>query len=423
MKAKNTALFMLIAMVLLAGCSVKKAESVAAPEEVVLSDSEPSTPSIPTPADEAEPSGGDEALPADWPPSEAAAVPDITIEDLLALSTPTMSRQPAGLTAIAGTGGRGFRNGGFQEARFTLPNSLFVNPNGTVIVFDTYNNSLRTITADGTQTLVGFVEYYDEYGFPKGYYLDAALNKALLNRPADGVMNSKNNLFIADSGNHVIRVIRGDSVYTYSGSSAGYADGNHNTAKFNTPMAIAIDGNDNIYVADTLNNSVRKIDTSGNVTTVAGMSGIAGAIDGAANEARFRDPAGIAVSADGNVIYVADTGNHLIRKIENGIVTTIAGDINAAATETPMGGFNNGAASSALFNLPRGLALADGVLYIADSANHMVRAITAAGKVVTIAGDGEPGLLNSPSGVSVGNKILYIADTNSNQIKSMKLED
>ncbi|MCL2718389.1 MAG: hypothetical protein FWE14_06380 [Lachnospiraceae bacterium] len=418
MYAKKIVLLIIVITVFFpAGCSAKQAEPFDEPAGAVSHSGQSvqveRAPAAPT----AQPHESNTGPQTDLPPP----TPDIAVEDLNTLSVPVVNQPSSGITVTAGTGGRGFANGSFQDARFTLPNSLLVNPNGTVMVFDTYNNAIRTITSGGTQTLAGSVEYYDEYGFPKGYYLDAALDKALLNRPADGVIDSQNNLFIADSQNHVIRVIRDGSMYTFSGSSGGYADGNHSTARFNTPMAIAIDRNDNLYVADTLNNCIRRIDPQGNVTTIAGVPGTAGALDGAANQAYFRDPAGIAVSADGNVIYVADTGNHLIRKIENGRVTTIAGNLSAATTEAPLGGFDNGPALSALFNLPRGLALADGVLYIADSANHMIRAITTAGNVVTIAGDGEPGLLNAPSGVSILNKILYIADTNNNQIKSVTI--
>jgi DNA-binding beta-propeller fold protein YncE len=180
-------------------------------------------------------------------------------------------------------------------------------------------------------------------------------------------------------------------------------------------------------VTDTLNHCIRKISPAGVVTTIAGVPKTSGYKDGAAASALFLEPSGIAVSADGSVIYVADTGNHLIRKIENGSVTTVAGFIGEKDEDGyPVGGFNNGAAARAMFNQPKGLALADGTLVIADSGNHMIRVLDSVGNVSTLCGSGEPGdegddvsgaVLNTPSGVVVRGGDLYIADTLNNKIK------
>ena len=355
--------------------------------------------------------------------------------ELASLSIRTLDFQKIAVNRIetlAGTGGPGLSDGGRLDARFTLPNGIIGGPGGTVIVFDTYNNAVRHVTSRGTQTLAGKVEFYDEYGFPQGFYLDEALDKALMNRPSGGVIDSAGNLFIADSANHAIRHVRDGRMYTFSGTVQGFADGARDAARFNTPIAIAIDRNDNIYVADTLNNCIRRIGRDGRVSTIAGVPGVEGYLDGETQAALFRAPSGIAVSSDGNVIFVADTGNHLIRKIENGQVTTFAGRIGELYDGEPMGGFQNGLALSSRFSLPRGIALANGTIYIADSGNHMIRAITPTGNVITVAGNGEAGdrdgavygaALNAPGGVCFMDGAIYIADTGNNKIKTISFDN
>jgi len=336
---------------------------------------------------------------------------------------------------LAGTGSRGFTNGAAATAAFTLPYSVTADRNGRIVIFDTFNNALRLFGGGTVSTITGQFVAEDENRFSRGFYRDGPLagaTGALFDRPADGVYNAAGDLFITDSENHVIRRISGGNVTTFAGTTQGHADGAGSAAKFDTPMAVAIDGSGNLYVADTLNNCIRKIDTRGNVTTVAGRAGHAGDNDGDAAAALFREPSGIAVSSDGNVIYVADTGNHKIRKVENGRVTTLAG----ATEETdedgdPMGGFRDGAGSQAVFNLPASLALADGVLFVADSGNNVIRAVNMQGHVFTAAGTGEPGdreggsltaEFNQPRGVHWHSGALIIADTTNNKLKTLTVD-
>ena len=332
-----------------------------------------------------------------------------------------------------GTGMRGSINEEITAARFTLPHRVLFDRNDVPIVVDTYNNMIRAVVGNQVTTYIGRKIQLDDNSYQKGYYLDTELKDALLNRPADAVYNAKNEIFIADSANDVIRFVREGIVYTFSGTTAGHADGSPKTAKFNRPMAIAIDGADYLYVADTLNNCIRKIDPLGNVTTIAGTPGKPGFADGAASGALFLEPAGIAVSGDGKTIYVSDTGNHRIRKIENGNVTTIAGASGAKdADGYPEGGFRNGAAGQAMFNQPAGITIVDGLIIVADSGNHMVRSIDRAGNVSTICGNGEAGdeevnlsgaFLNRPMGVCYHKGFLYIADTMNNRIKAIPFEN
>jgi DNA-binding beta-propeller fold protein YncE len=197
-------------------------------------------------------------------------------------------------------------------------------------------------------------------------------------------------------------------VYTVAGNgTAGYADGPSLASQFNDPRGVAVDAAGNIYVADTDNHSIRKIGANGQVTTLAG-TGTAGFTEGTGTGAGFNYPYGEAVDGAGNV-YVADAKNHMIRKITpTGQVTTLAGNGTAGNVDGP--------ASIAQFNEPRGVALdAAGNIYVADTENHSIRKITAAGEVTTLAGKGAQ--FNEPRGIAVdASGTLYVADSFNNRI-------
>ena len=340
-------------------------------------------------------------------------------------------RNKNAVKTTAGAGSRGYADEIAVAARFTQPYGVFAGADGGLIVLDTYNSLLRVIRNGAVETITGGVLGADDNGFPVGGYLDGGLKSALFRRPASGALGANGDWFIADSANHVVRLIRDGVAYTFCGTSEGYADGADDEAKFNRPMAVALGKDGNLYVADTLNHCIRIIDPLGNARTLAGVPGKEGFADGPANAAMFRAPSGIAVAEDG-AVFVADTGNHRIRKIENGRVTTIAGrDDGADGDGDPLGGFRDGLSSGALFNLPMGLSLEKGVLYVADSGNNRIRGINLdAGETVTMAGTGEPGdkdgaalaaMLHQPMGVFCREGILYIADTGNNKIKQMPL--
>jgi sugar lactone lactonase YvrE len=182
-------------------------------------------------------------------------------------------------------------------------------------------------------------------------------------------VDSHGNVYVADYSNHMIRKITPDGTVTRLAGSGtmGAVDGLGAAASFRYPSAVAVDQQDNVYVADSQNHTVRKINASGEVTTLAGTR-TAGSTDGAGTSASFNSPYGVAVDADANV-YVADMDNHRIRKITPaGEVTTLAGSQRGSA---------DGSGPAALFYWPAGIAVVavdtNGQLYIADSLNHMIR--------------------------------------------------
>jgi sugar lactone lactonase YvrE len=179
--------------------------------------------------------------------------------------------------------------------------------------------------------------------------------------------------------------------YTFStlagGVGPGSADGTGSAARFNQPSGIAADSAGNVYVADTGNNTIRKVTPAGVVTTLAGQAGSIGSADGVGSDARFNQPSGVAVDSTGNV-YVADTYNNEIRKVTPaGVVTTLAGLAQFDLNGNPVGGGADGTGKAAQFNFPQGVAVdIAGNIYVADRENSTIRKVTPAGVVTTLAG-------------------------------------
>ncbi|MEM7655508.1 MAG: PKD domain-containing protein [Bacteroidota bacterium] len=227
-----------------------------------------------------------------------------------------------------------------------------------------------------------------------------AINQALLNNPHGIAADKFGRVYIADRWNHKIRVLdtNTDSVYTLAGDgNIGADNGQGANARFYEPWGLACDSVGTVYVADTKNQLIRKIDTLGNVTTLAG-TGNYGVQNGPALSARFANPTGITVTPDGTV-YVCDHVAHTIRRISTaGVVTTLAG--TAFLT-----GDTDGSGSGALFNRPYGIQLDhNGDIIVADEWNHKIRRVTPAGLVSTIAG---VGLIGSDDGPASSARFNY----------------
>jgi len=321
---------------------------------------------------------------------------------------------PAGVVStFAGTGSAGHADGTGTEAQFNYPTGVAVDSSGNVYVGDLDNHRIRKITPAGVvSTLAGSTE-----GFADGIGTEAQFQG-----PFGVAVDSSGNVYVTDANNHRIRKITPAGVVsTFAGTgTAGFADGTGNTAQFNTPPGVAVDSEGNVYVADSNNHRIRKITPAGVVSTFAG-SGTEGFENGIGTEAQFYFPPGVAVDSSGNV-YVADFSNHCIRKITPaGVVSTLAG--------TGSEGHADGTATTVQFEDPFGVAVDSfGNVYVTDSVNHLIRKITPAGVVSIFAGSTEGfanGTVNTaqfdyPSGVAVdsfGN--VYVADHDNNLIRKI----
>jgi len=307
------------------------------------------------------------------------------------------------VSTLAGNGIAGFKEGEGLVAEFKLPFGIVTDASGNVYVGDGGNNRIRKVTAAGVVSTLA--------GNGNSGFVDGPADVAQFNNPEGVAVDASGNVFVADFANYRVRKISGGGVTTVAGNGiAGFKDGDALTAQFFDPEGIAIDESGNLFVAEYGNSRIRKI-AAGVVTTHAG-NGIEGFKDGAATNAEFDSPFGVAADASGN-IYVGDFRNNRIRKITGSTVVTFAGD--------GMDGFKDGPGVTAQFTRPQGVAVdALGNVYVADRGNHRIRKITKDGTVTTIAGDGTPGFKNGtgvnaqfyfPSGIAVdasGN--IYVTD-------------
>jgi sugar lactone lactonase YvrE len=316
---------------------------------------------------------------------------------------------PGSVTTLAGSAGQeGDADGTGSQALFAYPHGVAVDGSGHIYIADTNNNAIRESTTAGVVTTLA-----GNGGVPPGS-ADGVGGAATFNAPAGVAADGNGNVYVADTGNNTIRKISaGGSVTTLAGQAgvAGSSDGTGSAAHFNSPQGIAVDTAGNIYVADTNNDTVRKITSGGTVTTLAGVAGQTGSGGGAGGSARFNRPCAVAVDTSGNV-YVADFSNAVIRKIDlSDTVTTLAG----YAGNT---GFTDGDGYLARFNQPYALTVdSSGYVYVADTFNRAIREITPSGSVTTL--NGLQSRFYYPQGIAVdGSGNLYVADGD-NQAISM----
>ncbi len=294
---------------------------------------------------------------------------------------------------------------------------MAVDSQGNVFVADRENSAIRKITPKGTVTTLA-----GRAGEPDS--TDGPGDVARFSSPSGVAVDSSGNVYVADSGNQTIRKITASGmVSTVAGASrqSGSVDGTGSAARFNHPQGIAVDASGTLHVADTYNDTIRKVN-AGVVTTLAGVATTTGSTDGSGSAALFYYPAGVTTDSSGNVC-VADLYNQEIRKITPaGVVTTLAG-------QTPLLGSEEGTGSIARFRDPGGVvADAVGTLYVADTDNHSIRKIAAGGTVGTLAGlaaqtgvadgTGSAARFNNPSSLcfdSTGNAI--VADAGNHTIR------
>lgn len=292
--------------------------------------------------------------------------------------------------------------------RFVLaPSGITKDSKGRMRIADRTYHVLRMRTTSGEYTVLAGTE-------GKSGYKNGTAAKALFNSPWDTVVY-KGGWLISDSENHALRLYKNGKVTTVAGTgSAGYKNATGKKAKFNRPTGMAAGKNGEVYIADTGNNVIRMIDKNGKVTTYAG-SKTAGCANGTLKNARFNEPTGLYYYK--GALYVADSGNHRICKIENGKVTTVAG--SAKGVE----GYKDGSASAARFSNPQDIFLYKDAIYISDTGNACVRKLYK-GKVTTIltafsAGDGRAPA--EPCGLNILDGKLYIGDIFTEELLELQL--
>ncbi len=319
------------------------------------------------------------------------------------------------VTTIAGNATAAYADGIGTAAAFNFPNQATTN-GSLVFIGDATNNRVRQfdIASGSTTTLAGS---------GTGTYADGTGTGASFNAPR-GVTTDGTSVFVADAANNRIRriIIASGAVSTLAGSgTATFADGVGTGASFNNPFALTVDG-DNVFVADTGNHRIRMIQVStGTVTTVAG-SGTATFADGTGAGASFSSPSGI--TTDGTNLFIADANNHRIRQIAiaSGAVTTLAGNGSAA--------WADGAGTGAAFNGPNQIIVDRNFVYVGDTINSVIRRIAiSTGVVVSLAGKGSSGFADGtgsaaffdfPRGITSNGLDLFIVDNGNHRLRRIR---
>jgi hypothetical protein len=314
------------------------------------------------------------------------------------------------VSTFAGSGLPTSLDGPAASASFHWPAGIAIAGANKVYVTDYKGHRVRVVEGGKVTTLAGD-------GMPG--YVDGNAATARFQLPVGVAVNASGVVFVADYANHRIRKIAGGIVSTYAGASDGFIDGPCLTALFSSPLGLAIDGKDQVLVADMVNNKIRMIDGS-TVSTIAG-DGAQGMINGLALSARFKNPSGVLTSIPGlpGAVLVADQQNHVIRQIHSGVVSTFAG--------MGVAGDLDGSTSSAKLNFPYDVAAdGKGTIYVVDRFNHKIKMI-AGGLVTTLAGDGTAGFLDGPATSAKFNFPSYLAvdaagrilvtDTSNNRVR------
>ncbi|MBI6546423.1 MAG: SMP-30/gluconolactonase/LRE family protein, partial [Cyanobacteria bacterium NC_groundwater_1444_Ag_S-0.65um_54_12] len=328
------------------------------------------------------------------------------------------------ITTVAGNGTAAFAgdNGPATGASLNNPRDVLLDASGNLYIADSGNNRIRKVASNGTITTVagnGTAAFAGDNGPATG---------ASINSPRGMALDASGNLYIADASNHRIRKVDTSGTITTMGSGWGFSGdgGPVSAAKMKSPRGVAFDGAGNLYINDTNNNRIRQVNLASNIATIAGNGALDtfGGDGGPAGNALLDTPQYLTVDNTGN-LYFSDTFNNRVRKVSpSGIISTVAGNGTAGYTG------DNGPATSASLNTPTGLAVdSAGNLYIADSLNNVIRRVTPTGTITTVVGNGTCDYLGdggsatsaslcSPAGIAISSTgYLYIADTDNSVIR------
>src|SRR5690242_4413636 len=343
----------------------------------------------------------------------------LALGSLIALSAHGQSNYPLPYNFNTFAGNAYGGNGTGSQAIFGNPYASALDSAGNIYVADTTNFAVRKITPTGVvTTLAGLA---GTGGFNDGTGSDARFGSV------NGIAVDKaGNVYVTDgSYNTVRKITRTGVVTTLAGTpgAVGSIDGTGSAARFHFPFGIAVDGTGSLYVSDQSNHTIRKITPAGVVTTLAGAAGVIGSADGSGSVARFYYPSGVALDSAGN-LFVADTYNYTIRKITPG------GSVSTFAGTAGVSGSTNGTGSSASFIFPYGVAVGGANVYVADTWGCMIRKITSAGVVTTVAGmpripgaangTGSAAQFNYPYGLSANSTgTIYVADSYNKEIRKI----
>jgi sugar lactone lactonase YvrE len=329
------------------------------------------------------------------------------------------------IQTVAGTGVPGFSGDGgpASEARLDSPAAVAIDGSGNLYIADVRNHRIRRVDTEGTiSTVAG--NGAAGFGGDGGPAVQAQLNQ-----PLGVAVDGQGNLYIADTLNNRIRKVDADgaiSTVAGNGSEGFGGDGGRAVdAKLSRPVGLIVDAEGTLFIADVFNNRIRKVDTDGTISTVAG-DGEAGfkGDGGPAIAAQLNRPRDVAVDGDGNV-YIADTDNTRIRKVTpDGIISTVAGNGRVDFSG------DGGPAREASLNIPRSVAAdVTGRILIADMSNNRIRQVDLEGIITTVAGNGVAGFngdgglaieasLSLPRGVRLGRSgAIFIADLDNHRVR------
>lgn len=315
-----------------------------------------------------------------------------------------------------------------QSTQATVPKTLntAIAPSGMTMVedilyiTDSYHRAIWTAVDGEFSLLAGRTQVTDLFGQPVAGYNDGTFAEAAFSEPW-GIVPYGNGFLVSDAGNHVLRYLDTNQkcVYTAIGTGkAGFCNDTGEKAAFDTPTGLAVDDEGTVYIADSGNDVIRAMDADGNVTTYAG--GQEGCALGDLDTVQFSGPTGLCW-ADG-VLYVADTGNHRIVAIEDGKATLVAG-AELTGDAIYEGGYLDGPAELAQFAFPQGITVgADGTVYVADTGNGAVRAIREGSVTTLISPDHNGTYPISPRGLLCRQDALYVGDVFARVLFSLATE-